>query len=328
MAGNLRGRIYWWLRGSKTGTRVLAVLSVVSWPFRRVVEVVLLGLVLGVIGILRLLGPERAANFTGKAARLLAPLVPANRVARANLKAAFPEKTDNEIEALLGDVCENLGRVAGEFAHLEAIWDYDADTETGKRIEIPPQTIERFIRLRDDGKPAILFTAHLGNWELAGVAAAAQGLDTAVVYRPPNSPAFERIIERTRSKVMAELIASRKQSIFSMVKVLEQGRHLGMLVDQHFMSGIPAVFFGRRTQSHPLVGRLSRHIDCPIHGVRVIRLPGTRFRLELTDEIKLPRGADGKVDAAGATQKVMSIVEEWVREHPEQWLWHHRRWKS
>jgi len=101
-----------------------------------------------------------------------------------------------------------------------------------------------------------------------------------------------------------------------------------MLIDQHLMSGIPAVFFGRRTQTHPLVGRLSRHIECPVHGVRVIRLPGTRFRLELTEEIELPRGADGKVDAAAATQKVISVVEGWVREHPEQWLWHHRRWKS
>jgi len=220
MAGNWRGRLYWWLRGSPAGTRVLAVLAFVSWPFRKIIEYVLLGIVLGLIGILRLLGPDRAANFTGKTARLLAPLVPANRVARANLKAAFPEKSEAEIETLLGNVTENLGRVAGEFALLESIWDYDAVRERGNRIEIPKDTIERFIKLRDDGKPAILFTGHLGNWELAGVAAAAQGLDTAVVYRPPNSPAFARIIERIRSKTMAELIPSRKQSIFSMVGVL------------------------------------------------------------------------------------------------------------
>jgi KDO2-lipid IV(A) lauroyltransferase len=68
-------------------------------------------------------------------------------------------------------------------------------------------------------------------------------------------------------------------------------------------------------------------VDCPIHGTRVIRLPDHRFRLELTDEIAPVRDAAGTIDVTATMQRITSIVEGWVREHPEQWLWVHRRWR-
>jgi KDO2-lipid IV(A) lauroyltransferase len=65
-----------------------------------------------------------------------------------------------------------------------------------------------------------------------------------------------------------------------------------------------------------------------VHGVRVIRLPQGRFRLELTKALNLPRDAEGRIDIAGTMQTVTNIIEGWVRERPEQWLWLHRRWRD
>jgi KDO2-lipid IV(A) lauroyltransferase len=64
-----------------------------------------------------------------------------------------------------------------------------------------------------------------------------------------------------------------------------------------------------------------------VHGARAIRLPGNRFRLEMTDAITLPRDARGQVDIEAATQAINDIIEGWIREHPDQWLWQHRRWR-
>jgi KDO2-lipid IV(A) lauroyltransferase len=76
------------------------------------------------------------------------------------------------------------------------------------------------------------------------------------------------------------------------------------------------------------IARLARQYDCPVHGARVIRLPKNRFRLDLTPALTLPRDADGLVDVNGAMQTITTVIEEWVREHPEQWLWLHRRWRD
>ena len=78
----------------------------------------------------------------------------------------------------------------------------------------------------------------------------------------------------------------------------------------------------------PLIAQLARHTECPIRGVRVVRQPdGNSFRGELTDEIAPVRDAEGKIDIQGTMQVITSVVEGWVREHPEQWLWLHRRWR-
>ncbi|WP_204280110.1 LpxL/LpxP family acyltransferase, partial [Raoultella ornithinolytica] len=80
-------------------------------------------------------------------------------------------------------------------------------------------------------------------------------------------------------------------------------------------------FFGRPAKANPTAAKLAREFDCPVHGARVIRLPGNRYRLEATEEIVLPRDAEGRIDVKGAMQAMTDVVEGWVREHPEQWLW-------
>ena len=86
-------------------------------------------------------------------------------------------------------------------------------------------------------------------------------------------------------------------------------------------------FFGQPTMANPLLARLAQHFNCPIHGTRIIRLPNNRFRAELTGEIQPVRGADGKIDIAGTMQVIITVIEGWIREYPEQWLWLHRRWR-
>ncbi len=100
-----------------------------------------------------------------------------------------------------------------------------------------------------------------------------------------------------------------------------------MLVDQYYVRGVEVTFFGRKTKANPLIARLARHFDCPIHGTRIVRLPGNRFRAEVTEAIAPARDADGKIDIAGTMQVITDVVEGWIREHPEQWLWLHRRWR-
>ncbi len=100
-----------------------------------------------------------------------------------------------------------------------------------------------------------------------------------------------------------------------------------MLVDQYLTNGVEVTFFGRKTRANPMLARLLRQVECPIHGVRIIRLPGHRFRAELSEEVKPVRDAAGKIDVQGTMQAVTSVIESWIREYPDQWLWLHRRWR-
>jgi Kdo2-lipid IVA lauroyltransferase/acyltransferase len=265
------------------------------------------------------------SNAGGAIMRTIGPWLPEHRTGRANLRAAFPEKTDAEIEAILRGVWDNLGRVGAEIAHLDHICSGDRYQRTF--IDYGPDIIERFLRVKDDGKPAVIFAAHLANWELPAVIAASDGLDTVVLYRRPNLGAVADAVIALRRGIMGDLVASSMGAPVTLARALEQGRHVAMLVDQHYGRGVEVTFFGRKCMANPLIAMLAREIECPIHGTRVIRLPGNRFAGEISPEVAPVRDADGRIDVAGTMQAITAVVESWVREHPEQWLWLHRRWR-
>ncbi|MFC6789572.1 lipid A biosynthesis lauroyl acyltransferase [Methylobacterium komagatae] len=273
----------------------------------------------------RLLGPERAADFGGRLLRRIGPLLPAHRTALANIRAAFPGLPEAEVKTIALSAWDNLGRTGAEYAHLDTLLDYDPEATGPLRSEVTG--IEHFFSLRDDGQPGLIFSAHLANWELPAICAAKFGLEATAVFRPPNNPAAKRLVEEVRRSTMGGLAASGPGSAFSMQGVVERGGHLGQLIDQHFTRGVVVSFFGRPCLVNPLLAKLARHYDCPVHGVRVVRLPEERFRLDLTPPLDLPRDADGAIDVPGAMQAMTDVIEGWVRENPGQWLWMHRRWR-
>lgn len=285
------------------------------------------GIAVSVLRMTRYFDPQRTADVFGSVTRKIGPWFPEHKIGRANLTAAFPEKSPEEIDTILMGVWENLGRIGAEFAHLDHIWDLNLDDPEKGRIEPAPGSIEKFLKLRDDGKGALVFASHLANWELPALAAPAYELESAVLFRRPNIAAVDRAIQDIRAVNMGTMIATTHDAPLRLAQALQKGVHVGMLVDQHFGRGVDVTFFGRRAKANPLLARLARQVDVPIHGVRAVRLPNHRFRIEVSDEVVPVRDAEGKVDVQGTTQAITSVIESWIRETPEQWLWLHRRWR-
>jgi KDO2-lipid IV(A) lauroyltransferase len=275
--------------------------------------------------IIRRFDYVRISNAAGAFMRVVGPWRPEHRVGRANLAAAFPQKPPDEIEAILRGVWDNLGRAAVEIAHLDHICARDPCRRN--YVDFPQQQIDRYVRIKNSGKPALVFGAHLANWELPAVLATRVGIDSVILYRRPNLGAVADAVIALRRGIMGDLVASSMGAPVTLARALEQGRHVAMLVDQHYGRGVEVTFFGRKCMANPLIAMLAREIECPIHGTRVVRLPGNRFAGEISPEVAPVRDADGRIDVAGTMQAITAVVESWVREHPEQWLWLHRRWR-
>jgi len=285
-------------------------------------------LLFGLFAIFRLIPVEYATGFVAATLRNLGPLLPRHNVGMKNLALAFPEKSKNEHKRILAMMWDNLARTSVEYIYLDTLFDYNHDKPDTGRIEVVGA--ENFEKLNTDKRPAIIFTGHLANWELLPVGAKNYSLDIASLYRTPNNPYIAERILQIRSKMMGELIPSGPGAALQMMGVLEGGGRIGILVDHKFKSrshlSIP--FFGHPAKTNPLIGKLAREYECAVHGARVIRLNDGRFRLEITDEISLPRDADGHIDAKETVITVTKVIEDWVREYPEQWLWVHRRWAN
>ena len=135
-------------------------------------------------------------------------------------------------------------------------------------------------------------------------------------------------IMKLRSGAMGTLVATGLDAPGRLADVLKANGHVAMLVDQYYVRGVDITFFGRKTRANPFLARLARHIDCPIHGARIVRLPGDKFRIDVTEEIPAVRDTNGEIDVDKTTQAINDVIEGWVREHPAQWLWVHRKWRN
>ena len=306
---------------------LLRTRAILRDAFKPVTDAMVGAIAVSLLRATRYFDPDKTANFFGAVTRTVGPWLREHKIGRANLTAAFPEKSPAEIDTILMGVWENLGRVGAEFAHIDHLWDLNPENWESGRIEPAPGSIEKFVALRDDGKGALIFASHLANWELPALAAPAYGLESAVLFRRPNIAAVDRAVQDIRAVNMGTMVATTHDAPLRLAQALQNGVHVGMLVDQHFGRGVDVTFFGRKTKANPLLARLARQIEVPIHGVRIMRLPNHRFRIEMSDEVKPVRDADGKIDVQGTTQAINSVIEGWVREHPEQWLWLHRRWR-
>jgi KDO2-lipid IV(A) lauroyltransferase len=285
------------------------------------------GLTLAVIRAIRVTDRRRTADFWGWAMRKLGPWLPEHRVGRANLSAAFPHKSPAEMGEILAGVWDNLGRFAVEFAQIERLTN-DDPSRPENDIVAAPQTTALFHRLRNDGKPALIFAAHLANWELPALVAARHGLDTAVLFRRPNIAAVSDAVLKIRAGCMGTLVATGLDAPVKLLRILEANRHVAVLADQYMVKGVDVQFFGRPCKANPLIAQLARHVECPIHGTRIIRREDrNRFFIEMTEAIEPARDAEGLIDVQGTMQVITTVIEGWVREHPEQWLWLHRRWR-
>ncbi|MCW5697116.1 MAG: lipid A biosynthesis lauroyl acyltransferase, partial [Bauldia sp.] len=258
--------------------------------------------------------------------RLAAPLVPESRLALRNLALALPETSEAERRAILRGAWSNLARTVAEMPSLRRMIyadPHDPDRGLSDRIEIVGG--EWFERARDDGVTAIGFTAHYGNWEIMPFVARTFRLPMAALYRPLRNARIDADLARWREE-RCEMVTSGPRAALRVAGAMKRGMHMAILADQRMPGGVMVPFFGRPAPTNPLIGGLARQFDCPVHGIRSIRLPGGRFRIEVSPPLDLPRDADGRIDADAATAAVTRMIEGWVREHPDQWLWLHNRW--
>jgi len=265
-----------------------------------------------------------------------------SRIARRNLARAFPDRNEAEIERITRACWENAGRSAMEYTCLDQLRLDGPDP----RVELVGA--EHITALRDDGRPGLLFSAHLGNWEMVTLAIRSCGIEPLhLVYRSANNPYLAVLIKWLRRRAEAILIPKGAAGAREIMKVMKDGGHVVMLVDQKMNDGIAVPFFGRDAMTAPALAQLALRFDAPVVPVRVERLGrpaawpdetalprdgdrvwGPRYRVTAYPPLDLtPPPATSRAEATRlGTLKVNQVLEDWVRERPEQWLWFHRRW--
>ena len=275
------------------------------------------------IRVLRMLGPVTASNLGGWVARLVGPHLPASRVAMRNLSFAMPELSVASHRKIVRGSWDNLGRTAAELPHLAKL----RRTASGPGWECSDDSTLRQLGARHG--PAILFSGHLANWEIGFPVAASLGLEVSWFYRRASNAGADRAIQAMRDDAVGyhvPMFAKGAQGAKAALKHLRGGGLLGMLVDQKLNEGIAVPFFGHLAMTTPAVAQFALRFGCPVIPIHVVRLGPARFRVICEPPMQHPSTGDRAADVHAMTAAMNGLLEGWIRQQPECWLWLHRRW--
>lgn len=243
-----------------------------------------------------------------------------------NLKIAFPHYTAGEISALTRGISHHFSSV---FIEIITIFVKKQPEKILKRVEIlHPEVLEQAL---DKKKGVILFSAHFGNWELIPMIMSKQfNQKVNSVAREMNNPLVEKKVKQFRKYMGSELI-DKRNAIRTILKRLEKNGIVYLLIDHNTIAreGVFVDFFGKSACTVTSVSQLHLKRAIPIIPI-FIHYEEEKIVLELLEEINAAGTSTGnqKEDIFRLTQRCTSIIEEKIKQYPEQWFWFHNRWKT
>lgn len=278
-------------------------------------QVLPLGILLFVFKILPL---DAASALGGWLGEHLGFRLAASRKAYKNLDLAFPDMDAERKDQIVRGMWRNIGRTAAEYMHLAQI---GRDRVTIVHEEI----FTDVVRQKAGG---IFISAHMANWEInAPMLYARYDMLLHLTYRAPNNPYAGRLLDRVRS-LNGKIPGSPKHraSGREIMNALKQKQFIGILIDQKYNEGVAVPFFGVPAMTNPIFVKLAQKYNCPVVPVRNQRLRGAYFESIVHPPLPLFDENGAALPAETVIAEAHALLERWIRENPEQWLWLHRRW--
>ena len=270
--------------------------------------------------IFKVLAPETASNIGGWIGKTIGPKLAASRKARKNIQRAFPNKNEKEQNEIIKGMWDNLGRIIAEYPHLEKLSRdytkiiYKENTQT----------------LSQEDRPMIFFGGHIGNWEVNCAATLTQmNRPATLTYRAPNNPYTAKLLDHART-LEGRLTAYPKSrdSARHLLKTLKNAGTIGILIDQKYNEGISSKFFNHEAMTNPAFVQFCQKFKCPLIPIRNERINGCNFTLTIYPPINVLNENGTPRPIEDVIENSHELLEQWITERPDQWIWLHRRWKA
>ena len=272
-------------------------------------------------GLARAFPIDAVSDFGAWLFGWLGPLTSAGRVVETNLRIAFPDAPDAEIERLKAAQWRHLGRWFAEFPILDRII---ADPS---RVEVVGA--DRLAAIRDGAGPVVFISGHFSSFEIMPAVIIHSGVTCQITYRATNNPHVDERIRASRFRYGVRLFAPKgTDGARELIRALSRGESVALMNDQKFNGGVAAPLFGVIAHTAPGPSTFALRFGVPIQPMSVQRKDKARFRVVVHEPFTLEDTGDRDADIKSGVERINRFIEERIRERPEEWFWVHKRWPN
>ena len=244
------------------------------------------------------------------------------RVAEQNVASAFPARTPEERRLIVRGAFEHFGRLLFQMLSFSTL------TPEAMLARVEFEGEERVKQAYAQGRGVLFVTCHFGFWELQAMVHALRLQPMSVLARALDNRKLNDLLERIRTRTGNGVIY-RKGTIRRVIRLLQAGEGVGILIDQHILSSdaIYVDFFDRPAATTSAVAALALRTGAVVIPLFALPIGGGRYRMIYEHPVDPP--APGTEHAIQEfTLRCTDVLEMYVRRNPELWLWMHRRWRD
>jgi len=269
--------------------------------------------------------PHRGRQILGRFLGAITPWVVPRRahIVRCNLALCFPEKPALERKKMLR---EHFRVLAQTFVDRGVLWFGTAE-QVCELVTV--SGLEKAHRYTDSRRPLMLLAPHFVALDAAASRLTLAGPQGATMYTPQSDPDVDALVRLGRGRFHAVHLISQKDGVRSLIRLIRQGFPTYYLPDMDFgiKGGVFVPFFGVPAATQTATAQMARQFDLPVLPILSDWDTKTgRYHVTIGDEINLFENADTSLEVA--TARLNELLEGWIREHPTQYYWVHRRFKT
>lgn len=268
--------------------------------------------------LFKILGMKLSSYVSGKIFTVIGPLFRSKKLIINNLKLAFPNASDVDIENYSNKMWNYYGKILAEYIFLK---NFRNDLEN-KNIEIIGEKILKDIK--QNNERVIFVSGHFDNFELMAMMIEKSGINLSAIYRPLNNFFINKIMEDIRKKYICKnQVKKGRSNIRELLKLFKNGSSIALMIDQRVSESAQINFFNKKAYTTTIPAQFVKKFNCRIVPIYIDRIKDINFRIKIFEPMKFNENEG----IEKITIKLNLWLEEMIKNNPSKWIWSHNRWK-
>ena len=268
--------------------------------------------------IFKIIGPKVSSKISGKIFEIIGPFFRSKKIIYNNIKRALPGINENNLKNIENSMWNNYGRIFAEYIFLK-------DFRYGKlasNVQIEGQEILNDIK--ENNKQVIFISGHLSNFELMAMFIEKSGINLSAIYRPLNNIFLNGIMENIRKKYICKnQIQKGLVGLKKLLKFKKKNYSTALMIDQRVSEGILSPLFNEKALTTTIPAQLAKKFNIPIVPVYIERIGDLKFKITINQPLSFSQNTSHQE----ITDNLNQILEKFILNKPENWIWSHNRWK-
>ena len=268
--------------------------------------------------IFKILGIKLASFLSGKIFQIVGPLFRPKELINSNIKRAFPKIDEINLKKISTSMWNNYGRVFAEYMFIKNF----RSGELNKNIILEGEEILQDIKINK--KRVVFISGHFSNFELMAMQIEKIGIKIAAIYRPLNNIFLNQIMEKIRKNYICKYqIKKGIGGIKELVKLNNDGFSTALMIDQRVSEGVKSNFFNEKAFTTTIPAQLVKKYKIPVVPIFIERFDNVKFKITVVKPINF----DKNKSVEDITDHLNKILENFIKDKPNYWIWSHNRWK-